>query len=65
MTRSLGPDGRFWPCNEDLHWCFPCMGFLGYIVCLYVVTCDNVYFSLILLFNVARFNLTPYSGWLK
>ena len=37
---------------------FPPMGFPGYIVCLYVVACDNVYFSLILLFNDAHFNLT-------
>ena len=37
---------------------FPRMGFPGYIMCLYVVACDNVYFSLILLFNDARFNLT-------
>ena len=22
MASSLGPDGRFWPCNEDLHWCW-------------------------------------------
>ena len=38
---------------------FPSMGFRGYIECLYVVACDNFYFSLILLFNYARFNLTP------
>ena len=36
---------------------FPRMGFLGYIVCLYVVSCDNVYFSFIIV-NVAHFNLT-------
>ena len=31
---------------------FPCVGFPGYIVCLYVVACFNVYFSLI----IARYN---------
>ena len=28
---------------------FPRMGFPGYIVCLYVVACFNVYFSLIII----------------
>jgi len=34
------------------------MGFLGYIVCLYVVACDNVYFSLIIMLMLLGFNLT-------
>ena len=28
---------------------FPHMGFPGYTMCLYVVACDNVYFSLIIM----------------
>ena len=37
---------------------FPRMGFPGYIVCLYVVACDNVYFSLIIMLMLLSFNLT-------
>ena len=37
---------------------FPHMGFSGYIVCLYVVACDNVYFSLIIMLMFLSFNLT-------
>ena len=37
---------------------FPRMGFPGYIVCLYVVACYNVYLLLIFLFNDSHFNLT-------
>ena len=37
---------------------FSCMGFTGYIVCLYVVACDNVSFSLIIMLMLLGFNLT-------
>ena len=37
---------------------FPRMGFPGYIVCLYVVACYNVYFSLIIILMLLAFNLT-------
>ena len=40
---------------------FPRMGFPGYIVCLYVVACDNVYFSLIIILMFLAFNLTHIS----
>ena len=35
---------------------FPRMGFPGYIVCLYVVACDNVYFSLIIMLMFLTYN---------
>ena len=34
------------------------MGFPGYIVCLYVVACDNAYSSLIIMLMLLGFNLT-------
>ena len=37
---------------------FSRMGFPGYIVCLYVVGCDNLYFSLIIMLMLLAFNLT-------
>ena len=37
---------------------FPCMGFPGYIVCLYVVACYNVYFSLIIMLMLLIIILT-------
>ena len=37
---------------------FPCMGIPGYIVCLYVVACDNAYSSLIIMLMLLGFNLT-------
>ena len=40
---------------------FPRMGFPGYIVCLYVVACNNVYFSLIIMLMLLTFNLTPHT----
>ena len=63
MAGSFGSDGRFWPCNEDLHWCwFSPHGFPGYVVCLYVVACDKVYFSLIIMLMLLGFNLTERIG---
>ena len=37
---------------------FSRMGFRGYIVCLYVVACDNAYSSLIIMLMLPGFNLT-------
>ena len=36
---------------------FSSMGFPGYIVCLYVVACDNAYSSLIIMLMLLGFNL--------
>ena len=44
------------------------MGFPRYIVCLYVVSCFNVYFLLIIMLMLLAFNLTiitsPLNNWL-
>ena len=50
MAISLGSDGSFGHVMKIfIGDGFPCMGFPGYIVCLYVVACYNVYFSLIIM----------------
>ena len=50
MTSSLGLDGGFGHVMKIFNGAgFPRMGFPGYIVCLYVVACYNVYFSLIIM----------------
>ena len=45
MTSSLGRNGRFWPYNEDLHWCWfsPHGVSRVYYVSILNVAC-NVYF---------------------
>ena len=54
MTSLLGPNGWFWPCNEDLDWCW----FSSGILCLYVVACDNAYSSLIIMLMLLGYYLT-------
>ena len=63
MASSLGPDGGFGHVMMIFIGVgFPCMGFPGYILCLYVVACDNIYFSLIIMLMLLAFNLTlPWS----
>ena len=59
MASSLGLDGRFWPCNEDLHWCWFSPHGVSRVYCVLILKCClQCLFSRILLFNVARFNLT-------
>ena len=59
MASSLGPDGGFGHVMKIFIGAgFPCMGFPGYILCLYVVACNNVYFSLIIMLMLLTFNLT-------
>ena len=63
MTSSLGLDGRFWPCNEDLHWCWfsPHGVSRAYCVSILNVAC-NVYFlahRYIVFFSCAFMVTTP------
>ena len=58
MTSSLGPMAGFGHVMKILIGVgFPRMGFPGYIVCLYVVACDNAYSSLIIMLMFIGFNL--------
>ena len=50
MASSLGPDGHFGHVMKIFIGVgFPRMGFPRYSVCLYVASCDDVYFSLIIM----------------
>ena len=59
VTSSPRPDGRFWPCNEDLHWCWFSPHGVSRVYCVSIlnVAC-NVYLLAYCYVNVARFNLT-------
>ena len=55
MTSSLGLDGRFWPCNEDLHWRWFSLHGVSKV---YVVACYNVSFSLVIILYCSFIILT-------
>ena len=59
MTSSLGPDGQFWPCNEDLHWCWFSPHGVSRVYCVSIlnVAC-NVYFLAYCYLMMPSFNLT-------
>ena len=59
MASSFGSNGRFWPCNEDLHWCWFSLHGVSKVYCVSIlnVAC-NVYFLVYCYLMLLAFNLT-------